>query len=1395
MKKYQRSSRKLSHTSSATVRARRRTLGSAIPELLESRVLMSVNNVFTVSTNADSGPGSLRNAVTAVNADTTATTSSPDEIAFSMTGGTQITLATALPAIANPVLIDGTTQSGYQGSPLVWLTAGSGLSGIVVNAITLQAGSSGIKGLAITGFNGNGVGAAVELQGANDFVSNSYLGLDPTGGQFAGHTDANTNGYGVSADGTGATISDNVISDNFYGIRITGNGTTVTGNDIGTDPTGMNSRGNEDAGITVTGASNVTIGGTTAAARNVISGNYNDGIDLTETGANVVILGNYIGLDATGAHAVPIPIDPNNISSGNSGDGIYVTTTHSGDVTGVTIGGANPGDANVISSNQGDGILIWGASGNLIEGNIVGSDASGQNAVGHQANGIDVEDASANTTIGGAGSAGNLILGNEGNGVFISTNTTGPSGTVIDGNQIGTAALPNLVDGILVDSDAVIGQSGAGNTISFNHQDGVEIGASHVVVNYNTIASNGAAGVTVDNSTSNVDNDIESNSIYANAALGIDLGGDGVTLNGTKGHLGPNNYQDFPTIASVSVSGTTVTLTGTLDEAVAGSSYTIDLYNDPANDPSMHGQGQTFVGSQLVTIGSGGAFTATFNVSQLPSGSVWSATATDLSGNTSEFSADFTPSAPNTQDAKIGLNISPSPATYGQNVTITATVTGNGSQPTGTVTFLDGSTVLASNVPLSGGVATFSTSSLGVATHNITVSYSGDSNYNKGSASATELVNLASSATSLSVNPTTSLYGQTVTLTATVSPTLNGVNPTGTVQFYDGSTLLGPGTLSNGVATFTTYSLGIGPHTLSAQYTGDANFDASTSNTVTETVNPLASTISGTVYNDLTGNGLTSDDTPLAGVTVDLFQIVNGSNVLVNSLVAGSTGQYLFSTGPGTFLVQEVVPANSTETAGSAGYTLNATSGTVVSGANFDNFQNMSVSGTVYNDLTGNGITSDDTPEAGVTVQLLNGSSVVASTTSGLNGAYAFSNLGPGNYTVQEVVPAGATETAGVGGYSVAADSGQNVTGDNFANFQSLSISGTAYQDLTGNGFSSDDTPVAGVTVDLFQSGTTTLLATAITTANGAYAFTNLAPGSYFVQEVVPSGWIETGGTAGYTIVGSGGTNSAGNNFDNFHDVCDLSKITGVYYVINGNTKVASLGGNTHEGDQVQVFFTLAAGYTDTLSLVSYTAPESTFVAADASKQVVFDSQSGTFTGGTHSLTITIPLCYYQIDFVCGPVIDHFGPAGSNVFYTPQGRKIDSNNGGTDACFNGGGELSGFVYDDLNADKTYDGKDTGIAGVIVTLTGTDSSGHTVHLVRTTAANGSFYFMGLRAGTYTITETQPAGYVSDATDVGTVNGTTDGRAVNTAGGQITNIVLKFGADGVSYDFGEIKFGCY
>lgn len=177
------------------------------------------------------------------------------------------------------------------------------------------------------------------------------------------------------------------------------------------------------------------------------------------------------------------------------------------------------------------------------------------------------------------------------------------------------------------------------------------------------------------------------------------------------------------------------------------------------------------------------------------------------------------------------LSATPTLATVGQAVTLTASVAGNA--PTGTVQFMDGGNNLGTPVAVGNGVATLSTNQLVVGSHNVSAAYSGDAGNAPSTSSSTPVsVNASSTSTALGVSPGQATVGQVVTLTATVT----GFQPSGSVTFLDGSTPLGSATLSNGTASLTVSNLAAGSHSLSASYAGDANNQASNSAAVATTI-------------------------------------------------------------------------------------------------------------------------------------------------------------------------------------------------------------------------------------------------------------------------------------------------------------------------------------------------------------------------------------------------------------------------------------------------------------------------------------------------------------------------------------------------------------------------------
>ena len=161
----------------------------------------------------------------------------------------------------------------------------------------------------------------------------------------------------------------------------------------------------------------------------------------------------------------------------------------------------------------------------------------------------------------------------------------------------------------------------------------------------NVIANNGGAGVVIGSNLNDLctGDAILSNSIHDNAALGIDLGDNGVTPNTPGGpQIGPNDLQNFPVLTNVTQSGSKITIVGTLN-SIPSTTFTLQFFSNAAADPSGYGEGQTLLGTATVTTDNAGnaAFTVSFS-SHPAVGQFVSATATDPNGNTSEFSKDVT---------------------------------------------------------------------------------------------------------------------------------------------------------------------------------------------------------------------------------------------------------------------------------------------------------------------------------------------------------------------------------------------------------------------------------------------------------------------------------------------------------------------------------------------------------------------------------------------------------------------------------------------------------------------------------------------------------------------------------------------------------------------------------
>ena len=616
---------------------------------------------ITVTSAADSGAGSLRDAITQSNT----TAGILDTIAFAIPGAGPhtISLLSALPTITDPVVIDGSTQPGFAGTPLIELdgtNAGGFQYGVVISA-----GGSTVGRLVINRFSGGGVRLST---GSGNTIVGNFIGTNVAG------TAASQNATGILIDSasTGNTVGGtspadrNVISGNGTGLSLNASGNNVLGNFIGTDLTGLapvaNGNGVTDGngGNAVGGSVGTTPGGPCTGACNLISGNSAHGVQLSAANPSTVE-GNFIGTDVTGLAA---------LGNGNYGIPIFSGIGHSI-------------RNNVVSGNF-VGIGMNAAPGVVIQGNFVGTNAAGTAALPNQYAGVGAFNGSDGTQIGGAaGPAGtpcvypcNLISGNTGYGISLGTggSSIGQENDLIRGNCIGTqvdcfSPLPNGSQGIEIGfqaSNTTVGgtAAGVGNVIAFNGVNGINIG-------------------------SGVGNTVRGNSVFSNDGLGIDLCGDGVTPNDPGDtDSGANLLQNFPIITSVEAAltsgprGAATRIQGFLRTSAA-TSFDLDFFSNAAcaDRPQEFLEGRTYLGSATVT--TDGAGLAVFDVTlpvDVPAADPVSATATDPLGNTSEFSQRlplFVFPASGPPDGGTSLSITGTDFQPGATVTIGGVAAGN----------------------------------------------------------------------------------------------------------------------------------------------------------------------------------------------------------------------------------------------------------------------------------------------------------------------------------------------------------------------------------------------------------------------------------------------------------------------------------------------------------------------------------------------------------------------------------------------------------------------------------------------------------------------------------------------------------------------------------------------
>ena len=496
-------------------------------------------NVFIVTTTADSGLGSLRQAI--LNANSTLNgVGGPDLITFGfhLAGTHTIVLTTPLPPLTQPVIIDGTTQAGYNpatGQPRIHVT---GPGADLFQGIVIAAPNTVVRALSLTGFGTTttpNTTAAIHTFAADVVIEGNWIGITPAGTAVGNKTGIWITGGNPTIGGVGGAATRNVISANGTGIYAAGGANGVLrGNYLGTSPDGLTAVPNTHLAVNVQpGVNGFVIGGPLAAGgyfavdspANLISGNLGGGIELqanpVEGPANTQILGNVIGLAADGSDL------------GNNFFGIRAQSA-----SGTQIGTAGAG--NVISGSgqltpftPGRGIII-ATNGTLpavmpiIRGNRIGVSLDGTEERENTLEGIILENPA---VVGGAGAGeGNLIAGNGDPSIGGAGILAGPEagGSIIQGNVVGLNSVGTRLgnnEGIVIDGTTggmTIGGTvaGAGNVVSGNTFTGITIKATSPALPQNVVIRRNFIGTTA-----------------AGAVSGVGNGGFGISVTAGEGHV------------------------------------------------------------------------------------------------------------------------------------------------------------------------------------------------------------------------------------------------------------------------------------------------------------------------------------------------------------------------------------------------------------------------------------------------------------------------------------------------------------------------------------------------------------------------------------------------------------------------------------------------------------------------------------------------------------------------------------------------------------------------------------------------------------------------------------------------------------------------------------------
>jgi hypothetical protein len=544
--------------------------------------------------------------------------------------------------------------------------------------------------------------------------------------------------------------------------------------------------------------------------------------------------------------------------------------------------------------------------------------------------------------------------------------------------------------------------------------------------------------------------------------------------------------------------------------------------------------------------------------------------------------------------------------------------------------------------------------------------------------------------------------------------------------------------------------------------------------TLEERTLPSCNTISGYVFNDVNNNGLLDPgETGIVSSALELHQTRNGVDVLVSTATTDANGFYQFSTDNTVNTSPTDLPAET--------FSIPLTATDFTAGATLPQFD-PSLGTLLSVDITNAGqFVSDIKVES-----LDSASSTITATDSG-----SLTLTGPGLSAL--VTNSSTSETFNATAFDGVIDFG-GTSGHDFGSQTangSNSFTITAASDLaayTGTG-SVTLTEVAHATSAASGAGN---LITQINTHASAqisivyhYIPSNcLKPGSYtIVLASQPSGYLpglesENGTVLAHSVgtnripVTLGNANSTNNDFGELVP----AGVSGFVYVDANNNGVFNAGEMPIAGLGLTLTGTNDVGNAVTLTTTTAANGSYAFSGLRPGSYTVTETPPSGYLAGKDSVG--------TVNGIPDGALSASMPAITHIVLNPASAGVDYDFGHLLAS-----KLSGFVYLDSNNNGIKDVNESGIAGVTVTLTGTNDLGLSVRVVQYTGPDGSYLFNNLRPGTYIVTETQPPAYLPGKTSVGTVNGVVDGTEASPTANQISQIVLQAAQVGINYNFGE------